>query len=77
MIKGAVLCRIIWLLSAMLVKVPRNPTILMTNSTRYHKYKEVIPITGGLPLRLPRMSDCTAGKGEVACSLMSTGTKIK
>jgi len=44
----------------MLRTVTKNSTILITKCTWYHRYREVIQITGGPPLRLNRKPDSKA-----------------
>jgi len=46
----------------MLRTVTTNSTIIIMKYTWYHKYKVIIPITRGSPLRLHRKSDSKAGK---------------
>ena len=40
-------------------------TIIITKYTRYHRYGEIVQITGGPPLRLHRMPDSKAGRRKV------------
>jgi len=47
----------------MLITVNKNLTIIITNYTWYHKYKEIIKIIGGGPLWLCWMPD-SKGKRE-------------
>jgi len=46
MLKGTVHPQIISLNYVMLIAVNKNFTVIITNYTRYDRYKEIIPITG-------------------------------
>jgi len=50
------------------MKVNKYLTIIITNHTRYHKYKEIIQITGRPPLPLHQMPDSKAGRRKFKCS---------
>ena len=49
------------------VMVNKHSTLMITNSTWYHWYKEIIQISWGLPLWLHRMPDSKAGRRRVKC----------
>jgi len=52
----------------MLRTVIKNSTIIITKYTWYHRYREIIQITGGPPLRLHRKLDSKAGRRNPKCS---------
>ena len=49
----------------MLITVTKIPTVIITNYTRSHRYREIIQITGEPPLRLHQMPDSKAGRRKV------------
>ena len=59
---------IIWLKCVIVIKVTQNPPIMVTNYIWYRRYKEIILITGGLPLGLSPMPDCMMGRRKVTWS---------
>ena len=52
----------------MLRTVTKISTILITRYAWYHRYREIIQITGGPPLRLHPMPDSKTGRRKVKCS---------
>jgi len=52
----------------MLRTVTNNSTIIITKYTWYYRYREIIQINGGPPLRLLRKPDSKAGRRKLKCS---------
>jgi len=52
----------------MLRTVTKHSTIIITKYTWYHRYREIIQITGGPQLRLYRKQDSKAGRRKPKCS---------
>ena len=68
LIKGTVHPQKVFLKYVMLRTVTKNSTIVITKYTRYHRYREIIQITGGPPLRLYWKPDLKAGRSKLKCS---------
>jgi len=54
--------------NVMLKTIANMSTIIITKYTWYHRYSEIIQITGGLPLRLHRKPDSKARKSNLKYS---------
>jgi len=50
------------------VTVTKNSTIIITKYTGYHRYREIIQITGGPQLWLHRKADLKVGRRKLKCS---------
>ena len=67
-LKGRVHLQKIFLKYVLLRTVTKNTTIIITKYTWYHRYREIIQITWGLPLRLHLKTDLKAGRRKLKCS---------
>jgi len=52
----------------MLRTVTKISTIINMKYIRYHRYREIIHINEGLPLKLHRKPDLKAGRRKLKCS---------
>ena len=73
LLKGTIHPQIILLKYVKLITVNKKLTIIMMNK---HRYKEIIPITGGPPLRLHRMPDLKTER-EKSSALTSHGPGVQ
>ena len=67
-VKGIVHSQKIFFKYVMLRTVTKNSTTIITKYTRYHRYREIIQISGGPPLRLHRKPNSNAGRRKLKCS---------
>jgi len=67
-VKGTVHHQKIFLKYVMLRTVTKNATIIITKYTCYHRYREIIQITGGPPLWLHQKPDLKAERRKLKCS---------
>jgi len=74
--KGTVHLQLIFLKYVMLRTVTKYSTIIITKYTCYHRYREIIQITGGLPLQLHQMPDLKGGRRK-SNALMSLGPGVQ
>ena len=68
LIKGTVHPQKIFVKYVMLRTVTKNSTLIITKYAWYHRYREIIQIPGGPPLRLHRKLDSKAERRKLKCS---------
>jgi len=75
-VKGTVHPQKIFLKYVMLTTVTKNSTIIITKYTWYHRYREIIQITGGPTFRLQQKPDSKAGRSKLKCSDITSAISI-